>query len=808
MNAFVTTQAGLAVDFLVGSTFLLGFGALAVSLTNRLAIKQRAAEITVLITAIWVLLSVIPLPRIARPMPTAWATANETEDATGLLTSETATNGTEPTADAPRIMLQPNQPLIDRDEPQAQTAIALTWRQVAWRAYALVGGCLLAWIVGAHLAMTVVCLRSRDAPPWIHEVYDSIKKRTRSRLVISKRNIRPMSFGVVRPIIMLPNSLDDESKSRTLRHVLLHEQVHIERRDAVGNTILLLSLPLLWCHPLYWYLRFTIDFSRELIADDAAANQTDKLTYITDLTDLLCRSRANASAATGAIGVIGFRHPFTRRMSSLLERTEPLPVRIGLRKSLLMHAAAACVLAIATAGFGVRAGVGQEVHGESDEQVNQQTPPPKQPDLIVNAGEKPAKHVEFKEHLEFKNAIVHYANDLSVTAPEDGRIVMLNVDPGQTVEKGDLSVTISNSELEQDLIEASQNIRILEQNIATDVNVRDAKMSLKLALAEQQNQRNLARENASPRSELLRSEQMAERAKLRVELAEAESKKLELELERDQAVLNQLKDRISQLQVRAPTHGTIESVDVNQGNSVRRGDRLFRLVALDKIRVEFDVPVSKVFPPQLLHQEVSFVVRSSTERSIKLRGKVSFVSSEVDLNNQSRAWAICDNVRRDEHWAVRAGMTGEVTIGAPLAEKRGSPNTKSPNAKADDGILLDKLARQESEYLEELIVSQTSIAEVAKRKLENGTGSRQEYASARVDLWQSKAALAIAKNKHDEVASAYEKAIQFAESAEQDFEQEVKEGRGNMLELSHASRRKTEIKLDYLRYQRTRARGR
>ena len=78
---------------------------------------------------------------------------------------------------------------------------------------------------------------------------------------------------------------------------------------------------------------------------------------------------------------------------------------------------------------------------------------------------------------------------------------------------------------------------------------------------------------------------------------------------------------------------------------------------------------------------------------------------------------------------------------------------------------------------------------------------------ARRDLWRSKAELAIAKAEHDEVAAAYEKAIQYAESAERDLAQMVEHGTVNMVELSVASRLKAEIKLEYLRYQRNRARG-
>lgn len=505
----------------------------------------------------------------------------------------------------------------------------------------------------------------------------------------------------------------------------------------------------------------------------------------------------NSWGVAGAIGVLGFRHPFTRRMSALVQRNERLPVRVDSRRAVLMYATAAAVLILAAASFGASSGIGQE----PDKASSGKTAPADE--ALVPTDETPQATQPISQIIDLGPGITKPAVDMAVTAAHEGRIVQLHAQPGQAVEKDELLATMANSELEQALGEATQNVKILEQSVDSDVNLEDAMNSSEMAAVTLEKARKLRDSGGMPESEFQKAVLEETRSKLRVRLANTQKLKQRMELQRDTLALEKLQERIERLQIRSPSHGIVESVDVSQGQSVHQGKQLFRVVALDQIRVSFHVPGGKIFPPNLLGQMVTAKVGSSDGQGGSLTGKVSFVSSEVDMRNETSAWAICDNVRRNGHWAIRAGMRVHVTAGVTVKPADEPAGTMLP---LDDGIQeqLDDFKQQEVDYLKELIVAQESAAERARIQIENGTGTFQQEASARRDVWRSKAELLIVLGQHDEVAAAYQKAIDFAQEAELALGREFEVGRVSAYEKLRASRIKTQINLDFLRYQRTR----
>lgn len=787
-------RAVSALELVVGVTYLLAIGALAVSFRRSPAFKQRAAELTLLITLVWTGLALIPFPRVVgdifnRPMVRSNLIVEPLSIGTQM---ETPREGVA-TESAKR--LNPRPPLDSSPNPGHPNDRRHDWTGAITTGWFLVSGCLLVWIAGARVAIAVACARSRPAPPGVENIYASMKMRTRARVLISKRHARPMSFGVFRPVIMLPENLLEQSENRTLRHVLLHEQVHIDRRDAIGNAILIASLPILWWQPLYWYLRHSIGVSRELIADDVAANQSDKLAYVDDLIELIRKPGLAWPGAMGTVGVLGFRHPFTRRMSALMDRTTPLSTGVGPRQSVLMSMTAVVVLALAAASVGADHGGNQDrsdMERSAENATETHEPRSAEPPIVAEATPKPFR---------FPDGLVRAAADLSVTAHDDGTIVEIHVVPGQMVQKGDLLITMQNSELEHAVAEASQNLLILEQQVATNANYRDAQMSLKIARYQ------LAVAARNPKQtarDLTDLEQTVASSELRVELAKSQQARLELELQRDQLLMNQLQNRAKRLQVRAPADGTIESLDVNDGQAIHRGKDLLRLVSLEKFKIEFDVPCNEVFAPQLLQQDVSVTITYPVQSPIQLSGTVTFISSEVDLRGCVLAWAVCNNVRRDGHWLVRPGMRADVNIGLPETEAVPlESNMTGRDAGKHDA--LDALDQQAADSLEELIAWQTMHVKSVQHQVENGIVSKHKESLVTRDLWRSKAELAVVLGKHQDARKAYENAIRFAESAEAGLQMNMDRGHGDASELSTANRLKTEIQLDYLRYQRSRA---
>ena len=76
--------------------------------------------------------------------------------------------------------------------------------------------------------------------------------RRKVELLESNTSPIPLTWGIIRPVIMLP---DDASHwaDRKGRLVLLHELAHIRRLDAGVQLAGRLAAMVYWFHPLVWY---------------------------------------------------------------------------------------------------------------------------------------------------------------------------------------------------------------------------------------------------------------------------------------------------------------------------------------------------------------------------------------------------------------------------------------------------------------------------------------------------------------------------------------------------------------------------
>ena len=93
----------------------------------------------------------------------------------------------------------------------------------------------------------------------------------------------PLSWGLLRPVIILPTACHDWSQAR-LRHVLLHELGHVQRLDWVLHLFARYVCALYWYHPLVWHARRRLDQLAEQACDDSVLLQNGQdIAYANDL---------------------------------------------------------------------------------------------------------------------------------------------------------------------------------------------------------------------------------------------------------------------------------------------------------------------------------------------------------------------------------------------------------------------------------------------------------------------------------------------------------------------------------------------
>ena len=84
----------------------------------------------------------------------------------------------------------------------------------------------------------------------------------------SDRISAPLSYGVFRPVILLPKNLD-LSDTGLLSYILTHEYVHIKRFDIITKMFLIAALCVHWFNPTVWVMFILFNRDIELSCDEA-----------------------------------------------------------------------------------------------------------------------------------------------------------------------------------------------------------------------------------------------------------------------------------------------------------------------------------------------------------------------------------------------------------------------------------------------------------------------------------------------------------------------------------------------------------
>lgn len=135
-------------------------------------------------------------------------------------------------------------------------------------------GCLVGLIslAAGHLRFCKLVLGARPLadPRWIRDLRAAGSRlglRGDVRLLVSDAAGTPMTGGFWRPVILLPaSSATWDSARRTV--VLMHELVHVRRRDALRQLMGGVVLALYWFHPLSWLAFRLAATSREEACDE------------------------------------------------------------------------------------------------------------------------------------------------------------------------------------------------------------------------------------------------------------------------------------------------------------------------------------------------------------------------------------------------------------------------------------------------------------------------------------------------------------------------------------------------------------
>lgn len=126
---------------------------------------------------------------------------------------------------------------------------------------------------------------------------------TRVRLVESRDASMPMTWGLLRPTLLVPLHTANWPDWKC-RNILLHELAHVERRDCLTQLAAQVACAVYWFNPLAWHAAHRMRVERELACDDrvlsAGAPASD---YAANLLEVAWSLRAPSFTSHRAIAM-------------------------------------------------------------------------------------------------------------------------------------------------------------------------------------------------------------------------------------------------------------------------------------------------------------------------------------------------------------------------------------------------------------------------------------------------------------------------------------------------------------------------
>lgn len=159
------------------------------------------------------------------------------------------------------------------------------------------------------------------------------------RLRQSARVDAPLTYGVLRPVILLPQDTDWQAPA--LRYALEHEYIHILRWDAFTKLLLAAAVCLHWCNPLAWVFYLLFNRDMELACDETAVLRLGRGERASYANALIAMEQARSLPALYSGFGGGFR-PMAERVAAVMRVRPASPASLLGAGALVLCLTTAC----------------------------------------------------------------------------------------------------------------------------------------------------------------------------------------------------------------------------------------------------------------------------------------------------------------------------------------------------------------------------------------------------------------------------------------------------------------------------------
>ena len=267
------------------------------------------------------------------------------------------------------------------------------------------------------------------------------------------------------------------------------------------------------------------------------------------------------------------------------------------------------------------------------------------------------------ESIPVQSVLIRLVDEAEVPARESGLLAAVSAVEGQLVAEGAELARLDDRQAQLLQERAEAELEVARREAASDVALRTATEAAKLAAEELRRARESKSRLAASvsQSELDRLAYEVERTALELELARQNQEVARLREMVKQRELEIAMHHVQRHRIKAPLGGMVVQLYRHRGEWVEPGDKVLRIVRLDRLRAEGFVDAAGVRGSPAGRPATVTVDLPGQPKTV-FPGTVTFVAPEIDpVNRQFRIWVEIEHPQLQ----LQPGMRAEMTIGGP-----------------------------------------------------------------------------------------------------------------------------------------------
>ena len=250
-----------------------------------------------------------------------------------------------------------------------------------------------------------------------------------------------------------------------------------------------------------------------------------------------------------------------------------------------------------------------------------------------------------------------------VPAQEQGVLTKFFIREGYEVKKDDPLAQIDDEQAKMSVQVQQAKLNAAEREASNDVNIRYAKAAKNVAEAELKSAKEtIARvPGAVPATEIRKLELSVVQATLQIEQSTNQFEISKYQVDVSKAELDAAKLGVTRRVVKSPISGIIVEKYRNEGEWVKPGDPIVKVVYFEKLRVKTTFDINRIPMQRVMRHNAKITVVQKP--GMTFNGKVVFANPVIQSGGAYEVWIDVENVQeKDGFWALQPGMNAIVTI--------------------------------------------------------------------------------------------------------------------------------------------------